>query len=155
MKVLIPVDGSDPSFYTIQSAARFLNKTSAKVYLFMVKVPVAAEMPWALMNDEDSVLKTLERSKQEAATAGLSVEKAEHITFHEPASAICEYADEIQADLILIGSHGYQGLAKFLMGSVSERVFKQAKRPVIIIRNDQDQTAEVSNFEESGLRDKQ
>jgi nucleotide-binding universal stress UspA family protein len=147
MKVLIPVDGSEPSLYTVQAAARFLNKATAKVYLFSVRVPVAAEMPWALADDEESVQKILERAKQEAAAAGLTVERAEHITFHEPASAICDYADKIEADLILIGSHGYQGIAKFLMGSVSERVFKQAKRPVTIIRNDKDHTGEISSFE--------
>ena len=152
MKVLIPVDGSEPSFYTIQAAARFLNKELSRIYLFTVRVPVAAEMPWALTDDEESVLKTLERARQEAEEAGLTVERVEHTTFHEPASAICDYAEKIEADLILIGSHGYQGIAKFLMGSVSERVFKQAKRLVIIIRNDEDHTVETSSFDERGSR---
>jgi nucleotide-binding universal stress UspA family protein len=150
MKVLIPVDGSDPSLYTIQGAARFLDKSSSRVYLFTVRVPVAAEMPWALMNDEESVQKILEQARQEADKAGLTVERAEHTTFHEPASAICEYAEKIEADLILIGSHGYQGIAKFLVGSVSERVFKQAKRPVIIIRNDQDHAVKINRVEKQG-----
>jgi nucleotide-binding universal stress UspA family protein len=155
MKVLIPVDGSEQSLYTIKAAARFLNREASRIHLLTVKVPIAAEVPWALMEDEEDVLKILDRAKLEANTAGFQVEKAVHVTFHEPASAICEYADEIQADLILVGSHGYQGLAKFLMGSVSERVFKEAKQPVIIIRNDQSHSLEISHFEKAGFQQKQ
>ena len=77
------------------------------------------------------------------------MEKAEYTTFHEAVAAICQYADEIQADLIVIGSHGYQGLAKFLMGSVSERVFKEANQPVIIVRNDKSHSIEISHFDEA------
>lgn len=151
MKVLIPVDGSEPSLYTIQAAARFLNKAESEIYLFTVRVPVPAEVPWALMADEETSLKTLEKAKLAAQALGLTVAKAEFTTFHEAASAICQYAGDIQADLIVMGSHGYQGLAKFLMGSVSERVFKEANQPVIIVRNDPSHAVEISHFEAAGL----
>jgi nucleotide-binding universal stress UspA family protein len=152
MKVLIPVDGSEQSLYTIKAAARFLNKEISQIYLLTIRVPIAAEVPWALLEDEEAAIKTLSKAKQEVQSAGFKFEKSEYATFHEPASAICEYADEIQADLILMGSHGYQGLAKFLMGSVSEKVFREAKQPVIIVRNDKSHTVEISHFEEVGLQ---
>lgn len=151
MKVLIPIDGSEQSLNTIKAAACFINKKNTRLYLLTVRVPIAAEVPWALMEDEEAVLKILSAAKLQAQAMGFKVAKAEHTTFHEPASAICEYADEIQVDLIVMGSHGYQGLAKFLMGSVSERVFKEAKQPVIIVRNDKSHTVEISHFEETGL----
>jgi nucleotide-binding universal stress UspA family protein len=94
------------------------------------------------------VQRILEQARQAAAEAGLSIKRAEHTTFHEPASAICDYAEKIEADLILIGSHGYQGIAEILMGSVSERAFKHATQPVII-RNDQAHTTDIRRFEKN------
>ena len=43
-------------------------------------------------------------------------------------------ADEIDADLIVIGSHGRRGIAKALLGSVAESVVRHAHRPVVTIR---------------------
>lgn len=154
MKVLIPVDGSEPSIWTIEEAAIFLDKGATEIYLFMVIVPVAAEIPWGFyaIDEEESANTALRIAENKAKMAGLNVVKAEHRIFHEPASAICDYAAEQAIDLIVIGSHGYQGVARFLMGSVSERVFKHAEQPVIIVRNDQAHTVEISHFEKTGLR---
>lgn len=152
MKVLIPVDGSEQSLYTIKAASRFLNKETSRIFLFTVRVPVATELAWTLMEDEEAALSILNKAKLEAQVMGLKVEKAEFTSYFSPAAAICEYATEMEADMIVIGSHGYQGLAKFLLGSVSEGVLREAKQPVIIVRNDKSHTVEISHFEQSGLQ---
>lgn len=154
MKVLIPVDGSEPSLWTIREAGNFLDKRAAEIYLFMVLVPVAAEIPWGFyaIDEEEGANTALRIAESEAMDAGLRVVKTDHATFYEPASAICDYARTQGMDLIVIGSHGYRGVEKLLMGSVSERVFKQAEQPVIIVRNDKAHTVEISHFEKTGLR---
>ena len=48
--------------------------------------------------------------------------------------AICELAGEGDADLVVVGTHGRTGLARFLIGSVSERVVRHAPCPVLAIR---------------------
>jgi nucleotide-binding universal stress UspA family protein len=58
-----------------------------------------------------------------------------------PASAICDNANESDMDLIIIGSHGHQGLAKFLMGSTTKGVFKCAAKPVIVLNNAEQTTS--------------
>jgi nucleotide-binding universal stress UspA family protein len=52
----------------------------------------------------------------------------------DPAFAILEQAKASQADIILMGTHGRGGLARFLIGSVSNSVLHQADCPVIIVR---------------------
>jgi nucleotide-binding universal stress UspA family protein len=52
----------------------------------------------------------------------------------DPAFAILEQAKASQADIILMGTHGRGGLARFLMGSVSHSVLHQADCPVLIVR---------------------
>jgi nucleotide-binding universal stress UspA family protein len=50
-----------------------------------------------------------------------------------PAHAIVAYADEHQADLIVVGSHGRGTVSRLLLGSVAERVLHQARRSVLVV----------------------
>lgn len=50
-----------------------------------------------------------------------------------PAHAIVKYAEEQQADLIVIGSHGRGAVSRLLLGSVAERVLHLAGRPVFVV----------------------
>lgn len=153
MKILIPVDGSESALWTIREAGHFLETRHAEIYLFMVVVPVPAELPWALLHpqDEPAARRVLDEAERQARAAGLHVAGREYRIFHEPASAICDFADQKGMDLIVIGSHGDHGLNRMLMGSVSERVFRQAGQPVIVVRNDKAHTVEISHFDRTGL----
>jgi nucleotide-binding universal stress UspA family protein len=50
----------------------------------------------------------------------------------EAADSIVEFARENEADLIIMGTHGAQGIEKILLGSVAERVLKRAHCPTLI-----------------------
>jgi nucleotide-binding universal stress UspA family protein len=50
-----------------------------------------------------------------------------------PASVIIEHADQINADMILVGTHGRTGAIHLLLGSVAERVVQKAHRPVLVL----------------------
>jgi len=52
----------------------------------------------------------------------------------DPASQIVEHADEIGADLIVVGSRGNGAVASALLGSVSRAVLHKARRPVLVVR---------------------
>lgn len=151
MKVLIPVDGSEQALHTIETAASVLDKPASRIYLLNVRVPVATEASWTMTEDEVTAAMVLSKARASANASGFQVEKAEHTLYPDAATAICEYADEIGADLIVIGSHGYQGITRFLMGSVSEKVFREARQPVILVRNDKAHTVEISHFEQAGM----
>jgi nucleotide-binding universal stress UspA family protein len=51
-----------------------------------------------------------------------------------PAEAIVRLAQERQVDLIVMGTHGRTGLSHILLGSVAEKVVREAPCPVLIIR---------------------
>ena len=51
-----------------------------------------------------------------------------------PASEIIRYGSEHQIDLIVVGTHGRGAMAHLLLGSVAERVVRQAQCPVLTIR---------------------
>jgi len=56
------------------------------------------------------------------------------IVFGTSARSILEYAGEKDIDLIVMGTHGRGGLAHLLMGSVAEKVVRQAACPVLTVR---------------------
>jgi nucleotide-binding universal stress UspA family protein len=47
-------------------------------------------------------------------------------------------AEELDVDLVVIGTHGRKGLARALLGSVAERVVRTCRRPVLTIRGPRD-----------------
>ncbi|HEU0035799.1 MAG TPA: universal stress protein [Kofleriaceae bacterium] len=57
-----------------------------------------------------------------------------HTRIGRPDEEILGLAAEVGADLIFIGSHGKTGLERVLLGSVSEKVVREAKCPVMVVR---------------------
>lgn len=57
-----------------------------------------------------------------------------HARIGKPADEILELAKEVGADLIMIGTHGFTGLSRLVMGSVAERVVREAGCPVLVAR---------------------
>ncbi|MCB1052511.1 MAG: universal stress protein [Acidobacteria bacterium] len=51
-----------------------------------------------------------------------------------PSTEIVHHADETNADLIVVGSHGRSGLSHFLLGSVAEQVLRKANCPVLVVK---------------------
>jgi nucleotide-binding universal stress UspA family protein len=58
----------------------------------------------------------------------------------EPGEAILEAATAEGADIIVLGSHGRGAIGRLLLGSVSERVVRQAAVPVVVVRADADKS---------------
>jgi len=54
----------------------------------------------------------------------------------EPKDLVCQVADEIDADLILMGSRGLKRLESFLENSVSQYVFQLSDRPMLLVKDD-------------------
>ena len=52
----------------------------------------------------------------------------------EPGEVICWLAEQQACDLIVMGTHGRQGLLHLLMGSVAEYVMRHARCPVVTVR---------------------
>ncbi|WP_437718256.1 universal stress protein [Sorangium sp. So ce448] len=57
-----------------------------------------------------------------------------HFRRGDAAENIAQLAADLDADLVVVGSHGYRGLERLLLGSVAERVSRLARCPVWIVR---------------------
>lgn len=56
------------------------------------------------------------------------------VLFGDPGHSVVDYAQEIDADVIVIPSHGRTGLKRLMLGSVAERVIRLAHCPVLVLR---------------------
>jgi nucleotide-binding universal stress UspA family protein len=65
------------------------------------------------------------------ADSGVSV--MAHVLLDAPMFALTRLAEELGADIIVVGSHGRHGVARWLLGSVAEAVVRQATCPVLVV----------------------
>ena len=84
----------------------------------------------------------IQRQARDHVTAGFAgrltaaeVQFFIHARIGHAADEILAVAREVGADLVFIGSHGKTGVERFLLGSVSERVVREAKCPVMVARH--------------------
>ncbi len=74
----------------------------------------------------------LQRAAQQLRKAGFRT--SEMVEGGDPKIKIIDHAADWHADLIVLGSHGWKGLGRFLMGSVSEAVTRHAGCSVEVVR---------------------
>lgn len=144
-KVVTPVDFSDNSKTIAESAAYFAGKFSASMYLvFVVQnfedysgffVPQMS-MPTLEGELVISAEKKMEdfcgEMKEFCKNAGVS-ELNYKVFMGDVAEQIVDHASDLEADLIIMGTHGYKGLEKIMFGSVADKVVRSAPCPVMTI----------------------
>lgn len=80
--------------------------------------------------------KVLSQAEAKAQAMGVQVEgKILESWGDKIASVLIEDLQNWQADLVVMGTHGWSGLMHLLMGSVAEGVLKQVEVPVLLVRN--------------------
>ncbi|MEF8777735.1 MAG: universal stress protein [Natronomonas sp.] len=139
MRVLVPVDGSEPSDDALAYALEQFD--DAEIVAIHVMDPVDSATAWGPGVADDWLSASKERSEtilEEADAiaedAGRTVETDSVVG--RPAHTIVEYADEHDIDHILLGSHGRDGLSRVLLGSVAETVVRRASVPVTVVRSE-------------------
>jgi nucleotide-binding universal stress UspA family protein len=63
-----------------------------------------------------------------------SVRVVTHVRLDAPAEEIAQLAADLEADLVVVGTHGRRGLSRVLMGSVAEGVVRLSPCPVLVVR---------------------
>jgi nucleotide-binding universal stress UspA family protein len=137
-RILLPTDGSQASDRAVEQAIGLASETGAALHvLFVVEdVPYAPDM----MDDEVAAQireigeEALEEIQDRADEAGVEVVAA--LREGVPHESILAYAEEADADVIVMGTHGRSGLDRYLLGSVTERVVRTAEVPVLTVRMD-------------------
>ena len=134
-RILVPTDGSVGSAHVALQAIDIAETYDATIHVLHV-VDESVRAFVAGFGDEseldDRGKEAVERVAAMARAHDVDVVTA--IEDGDPARHIVEYADDIDADLIVAGTHGRSGVERRLIGSVAERLVRRARCPVMTVR---------------------
>ena len=132
--VLACTDFSSCSELAIRRAAEIVKDQNARVFLLHVYDPRKLRRIQG-RGDEESMreLRAL-RNRYFAELEDADV-PYNAVADTDPIQRICKVADEIDADLIVLGSHGRKGVLRQLLGSVAENTVRHAPCSVLVVRD--------------------
>src|SRR5262245_27743612 len=146
MKILLAVDGSEASLAAVDEAARTSWPEGSVVRIVSAtEVPFptqqwAAPMPsgsyeeWERIFEDRSIENTAQAMARFGEIAGAQTEMTAKTLKGDPKIAILDEVEHWGADLIVVGTHGYNALERLWLGSVSRAVVSHAKCSVEIAR---------------------
>ncbi len=133
--ILHPTDFSERSGYAFQVACSLARSQNARVVVLHVCPPVVFNF------GEGAATTTLQQEKEKLRERLLRIQPLYPDVYLEhrleeggPAEEILRVAKQISCDLIVMGTHGRQGLHRVLMGSVAEQVLREAPCPTLAVR---------------------
>lgn len=141
--ILLPVDGSSTSLMAVEKAKGMAQAFNSVVTLIYVIDPYAfsgvgtdfaygqAQYLGAATAEANGALSG---ARQLLEAAGITV-AASIVESHTIYRGILETANTVEADLIVMGSHGRRGLEKLVLGSVAAQVLAHAHLPILIVRD--------------------
>jgi len=133
--VVVPVDFSEESLAAVETALQLTGNAKALHILHVLPElsPLEPGEVWATISEQsrtEHARQALRDRLEDSVYADATIE----ILFGDPGHAIAERAEQLQADMIILPSHGRTGLSHLLIGSVAERVIRLAHCPVLVLR---------------------
>ena len=140
MKILVPLDGSEYSRRALAFLASRSTLIGAQPEVHLLNVqPAIARHAAAQLGRE--VTRRIYQSEADAvlgparkALLKAGIEAETHADHGHAAERIALVADELKADIIVLGAHGYSEIKGLLFGSVTHGVLARSRRPVLVLR---------------------
>lgn len=134
-RILIATEGSSCSAEAIRRFATIFGDGPVELYVLAVVTPARSPSGGALVpahyhREAESCQEALDLASVDLAMANMTALSL--VRVGDPATVIVETARDLEADLIVLGTHGRQGLERLLKGSVAESVLRQATCGVFI-----------------------
>ena len=142
-KMLLATDGSEETELATRAAVELAEGIGSELHVVYVE-PLAEFMKTngagtpgydreLYEKIEEEARETLRKLVWRVKVAGGTVADS-HLRMGTVAEEIVAFGDELDVDLIVVGSRGVRGIRRALAGSVSESVFRHAHRPVMVVR---------------------
>lgn len=137
-KILVGLDGSQREPGILKQAIEIADRLGGRLYLCRaMQIPMSIPaVAWSLAGDDfEKFLREHGRAALDRLAAalpeGLVAEKC--VELGQPGDVICRVATERQIDLVVIGSHGYDGVDR-LLGTTAAKVVNRAPCSVMVVR---------------------
>lgn len=138
--IVVGTDGSPSADAAVRRAAEVAKATGARVDLVTAypDVPAYRETISSSAKAEPINLRQVAESvlaREARALVDQGVEVTTHAREGDPADVIIDVAQEVGADLIIVGARGLSGLQRFLLGSVSSKLSHHSPISVMVVRD--------------------
>lgn len=130
-KILVPVDKSRASMAALKEACELCQQLNSKIHILHVSDMI--DHPLNKESHEQENPLTIAKKTIDAYGIPYTTEVQKN-TGEKVANIILRSVKENQADLVIMGTHGFSGMMHLLMGSVAEGVLRQAEVPVMLLR---------------------
>lgn len=138
-KILVPTDFTDTSDKALDFAIELAQKFNASItVMHAYEIPVIGFPDGSLVATAE-IASRIQDAGRTGLDAAVSIRSSRGVPLEtvlregNPAEEIRAVAEEMSADVIVIGTHGRRGLARALLGSVAENVIRTVTRPVLTI----------------------
>lgn len=139
-KILVPLDGSRTAEAVLTHAKALAYSEGAEIVLLSVAANPALEFAFEdpaiasqAISEQENKIKAY-MADAEKALKGEGFKVSAIVREGSVADTILDVANEINADVIAMSTHGRTGPARWLIGSVADRVVRNSKIPVMLIR---------------------
>lgn len=142
-QIVAATDLSDASLPAVDRAFLVAAGTGARLTLLhALGLDALGSLQALVGGDETAALARELTDRQREALAALAAEPARHhgvtagvrVEAGSAMSAITDYADGADADLIVVGAHGSGFVHRFVFGSTASRLVRRSRRPVLVVR---------------------
>jgi nucleotide-binding universal stress UspA family protein len=138
--VVVGTDGSDSSLRAVDKAGQIAAGSGAKVIVATAYFPQSEDQRAADVLKEEGyqmagnapIYAILREAKERAKAAGAE-DIEEKAVVGAPVDALVDLADEVNADLLVVGNVGLSTIAGRLLGSVPANVARRSKTDVLIV----------------------
>jgi nucleotide-binding universal stress UspA family protein len=133
--ILVPTDGSDPANRAVEHGLELAERFGATLHgLYVVDTrrygePALSSAEIVLQELEEDGTALVSKIAERGDNRGVAVET--RVCHGAPHEEIITYADDIDADLVVLGYQGHSHSIEGHMGSVADRVTQRAGRPVL------------------------
>jgi universal stress protein A len=140
-RILVPLDFSSTATKALQYALPFATAFNAELVLLHVTQTVSMPVEFGYVPPESAIgeqqlLESTRKALNDLCAREIGTRAHYQVQVREgvPWLEVAEAARELDADLIIVATHGWTGLKHVVLGSVAERVVRHAPCPVLVVR---------------------
>jgi len=144
-KILLTLDGSDASKIAVPYAVALAKKLKASITLFSMAQTVYSQhldsvgsgigVNWDSIdaNTEKMTDRDLSQTEEEVRAAGVDVNRVSYLGI-DAGFEVLEMEKRVQADLVVMATRGRSPIARWVFGSIAEKVLREGEKPILVIK---------------------